>query len=119
MFSTERFCYNPTQCGYIELGNTATILTNTHYLNYVYDTNADTSVNPYAGTVQTVIPINGAKWVNTNLQWPEILSEATRNAGWYVKNIPMITYDGTTGVEVQLMWDVVRGYCTGYVNCPS
>ena len=82
-FDSERTCYNPTQCGYITLGNSVDTLPYTYYLNYVYDANADKSMNPYAGTVFTAIPINGAKWMTVTNPFDQIIDEATRDAGWY------------------------------------
>ena len=121
MFSSERRpCYNPTQCGLIRVqnDNQADTSVNNYYLNYVYNPNADKSINPAAGEVITAIPMDGAKWVSgLKYEWTQILSEAKITAGWYVSDMPMLTSDGVNGVEPKLMWDVSRAYCTGYVNC--
>ena len=64
--------------------------------------------------------MNGAKWL-PNLKEPfsKIIGADLIAAGWYATDLPMITIDGTQGIEVSLMWDVTRAYCTGFVNCPD
>ena len=31
----------------------------------------------------------------------------------------MVVSDGVNGREVSMMWDVLRVYCTGFINCPD
>ena len=116
----ERPCFNPNQCGMVRLRNDGVSETTTYnyYLKYIYDADADKSANPYVGEAFTVMPMNGAKWfTGLTQEWPEILSEDQRNAGWYVESLPMTTSDGVNYVSPSIMWDARRAYCTGYYNC--
>lgn len=120
MFNYDRPCYNPTKCGYIPLGRDVSYTANNYYLNYVYDPEKITEENPFGGQVRTAIPTNGAQWLS-NLKDPfkQIIGDGLIDAGWYATKLPMITIDGVQGIEVSLMWDVTRAYCTGFINCPD
>ena len=120
MFNYERPCYNPTQCGYVPLGREVSNTNNKYYLNYVYDTTKITTDNPFGGQVRTAIPMNGAVWLsNLKDPFPKIIGSDLAAAGWYATDLPMTTINGVQGIEVSLMWDVTRAYCTNFVNCPD
>ena len=58
----ERFCFNPTQCGMVRVRNDNVKQSSVYdyYLKYIYNADADKSMNPYNGEAFTVMPVNGA-----------------------------------------------------------